>query len=81
MKTQILKKIIKNFKISEKEKKLVETVLVEEINLQRLMFVIDTMIAYHIQDEVLVAYILFQYSKINKKDAESKKQELSESQR
>lgn len=80
MKEQILKKIYESFSLTEKEKTLVDCCLVEKINLPRLMSVIETMGEYHIQDEVLLAYILFQYSKTQENDAENKKKTLSPSQ-
>ncbi|MBP3431349.1 MAG: bifunctional (p)ppGpp synthetase/guanosine-3',5'-bis(diphosphate) 3'-pyrophosphohydrolase [Clostridia bacterium] len=80
MKKQILEKILENFKLSEKEQKLIDKILVEEMNLPRLLTVINTMIDYHIQDEVLVAYVLFQFSKVNEKEAGELKTQLTESQ-
>ena len=80
MKEDLLKKICANFKLTEKEKKMIEECLCEEMNLDRLNIVIDTMIEYHISDEVLVAYILFQHFKLLPEDAEKRKDGLTESQ-
>ncbi len=80
MRKEILKIIYENFNLNDKEKSLVESVLVDEINLPRLKNVIETMIQYHIQDEVLVAYILFQFSKISETEAENLKKGLSKNQ-
>ena len=81
MKDKILEKIYKNFKLTEKEKKLVETCLSEEMKLERLNVVIDTMIEYHIQDEVLVAYILFQCFKIDEETANKFEDNLNKNQK
>lgn len=80
MKNLILEKINSNFKLSEKEKKLVENCLSEDMNLDRLNIVIDTMIEYHIQEEVLVAYVLFQCFKIDETKANEFVENLSKSQ-
>lgn len=80
MKNLILEKINSNFKLSEKEKKLVENCLSEDMNLDRLNIVIDTMIEYHIQEEVLVAYVLFQCFKIDETKANEFVGDLSKSQ-
>ncbi len=80
MKEKILEKIYQNFKLSDKEKRIVESALTEQINLPRLLTVIETMIEYHIQDEVLVAYVLFQHSKTDVKAADELKLQLSKSQ-
>lgn len=79
-KEELLAKISQNFGLSEKEKKVIGIALVEDINFARFSTVLDTMIKYHIQDEVLVAYILFQFSKINEVGADNLKKELSKSQ-
>lgn len=79
-KEELLARISQNFGLSEKEKKVIGIALVEDINFARFSTVLDTMIKYHIQDEVLVAYILFQFSKINEVGADNLKKELSKSQ-
>lgn len=80
MKKQLLEKITEYFTLTEKELLLVEDILLEEMNLPRLESVIDTMVEYHIQDEVLLAYILFQYSKVNEADADKHSKNLTKSQ-
>lgn len=80
MKNLILEKINSNFKLSEKEKKLATNCLSEDMNLDRLNIVIDTMIEYHIQEEVLVAYVLFQCFKIDEAKASEYVGDLSKSQ-
>ncbi len=80
MREEILKKIHSNFDLNEKEEKIVDEALVEEIDLPRLETVIDTMIQYHIQDEVLVAYVVFQHFKVDEKGAEKLKEKLTKSQ-
>ncbi len=77
MKSQILEKINKNFKLTSEEYALIEQVLNDDMNLPRLSFCIDTMIAYHIQGEVLVAYVVFQFFKIAAPQAEGLKGKLS----
>lgn len=59
-KQTILKKIYDNFTLSEKDKVLIDKCVVDTINLPRLDAVLDTMIEYKMQTEVLVAYVLFQ---------------------
>ncbi len=80
MKSQILEKIKKNFTLNEEEFALIEQVLTDDMNLPRLSFCIDTMISYHIQGEVLVAYIVFQFFKIAPPQAEELKGKLSTEQ-
>lgn len=80
MKEQLLKKIFDNFELSAKDKKIVENALVEEINLPRLEIVVDTMLEYHMQTEVLVAYILFQCFKVDEQLSENLAKELNKSQ-
>lgn len=81
MKEQLLARIYEKFSLSDKEKKLIENCLVDSINLERLATVIDTMIEYHIQGEVLVAYVLFQCFKVNEELAESNLNSLTENQK
>ena len=50
------------------------------MNLQRLNIVVDTMIEYHIQEEVLVAYILFQRFKIDEEWANEYEKALTKNQ-
>lgn len=80
MKEKILEKIFAEFQLTDKEKKIVEKALVDGLNFDRLNIVIDTMIEYHMQDEVLVAYILFQYSKIEPEDADKLAEALTKNQ-
>ena len=56
----ILKKIYDNFNLTEKDKILIDKCFVDTINLPRLDAVLDAMIEYKMQTEVLVAYVLFQ---------------------
>lgn len=63
MKEKILGKIYNNFHLTENEKKLVDDCFVDEINLPRLDAVLDVMIEYHMQADILVPYILFQAHK------------------
>ncbi len=79
-KEEVLSEIIQNFGLSEKEKKICEIALVEDINFARFLTVVRTMVKFHIQDEVLVAYVLFQYSKVNVAGADNLKKELTKSQ-
>lgn len=81
MKEQLLARIYEKFSLSDKEKKLIENCLVDSINLERLATVVDTMIEYHIQSEVLVAYVLFQCFKVNEELAESNLNSLTENQK
>lgn len=59
-KERILNKINENFHLNENDKKVMEECFVDEINLPRLESVIDIMIEYHMQAEIVVAYVLFQ---------------------
>lgn len=81
MKEQLLARIYEKFSLSDKEKKLIENCLVDSINLERLATVVDTIIEYHIQSEVLVAYVLFQCFKVNEELAESNLNSLTENQK
>ena len=59
-KQKILDKIHGNFKLSEKDEILLDRCFIDTINLPRLEVVIDTMIEYKMQTEILIAYVLFQ---------------------
>ena len=81
MKEEVFEKIIKNFTLSKEEKDIILKVLEkEEINYPRLMSVLDTLVYYHIQDEVILPYVLFQYSKTAEKQADDFRDKLTEKQ-
>ncbi len=81
MREKILQTISENFNLTEKEQKLIDDVKLEDLTLPRLYAVIETMIEYHIQDEVLVAYILFQYFKVRPTEAEKLSVNLTKNQK
>ncbi len=81
MREKILKTIEENFNLTEKERKLIDDVRLEDLTLPRLYVVIETMIEYHIQDEVLVAYILFQYFKVKPVEADELSKNLTKNQK
>ena len=64
-KKRILNKIYDNFQLTEKDKRVMEECFVDEINLPRLESVIDIMIEYHMQAEIVMPYVLFQTYKTN----------------
>ncbi len=68
-KTDVLSKIYTNFTLKEKDKTLLDKCFVDDINIPRLNTVIDVMIQYMMQTEVLVAYVLFQAYKTNPEEA------------
>lgn len=70
MKDELIKKIKDNFNLNEKEQAIVEEYIIDDMNLERLSFVIDTMITYHIQSDFLVVYIVYTHNKINEEKAE-----------
>lgn len=70
MKEELIKKIKDNFTLNEKEQKIIEEYIIADMNLQRLSFVIDTMITYRIQSDFLVVYIVYTHGKINEEKAE-----------
>ncbi|MGN1201354.1 MAG: RelA/SpoT family protein [Candidatus Caccovivens sp.] len=70
MKELILAKIYNNFHLTENEKKLVDDCFVDEINLPRLDAVLDVMIEYHMQADILVPYILFQAQKTDSNESD-----------
>ena len=70
MKEELIKKIKDNFTLKEKEQKIIEEKIIDDMNLQHLSFVIDTMITYHIQSDFLVVYIVYTHGKINEEKAE-----------
>ncbi len=76
----LLNKIKQNFKLSQKDEDIISLCLDKRINQPRLEFVIDTMIEYHIQNEFLVPYVLFQFSKFEEKNADSLKSKLNAEQ-
>lgn len=70
MKELVLEKIKNNFHFTENEQKLVDDCFVDEINLPRLDCVLDVMIEYHMQADILVPYILFQARKTDSDDSD-----------
>lgn len=80
MREVTIEKINKNFHLSPHEHKLLEKIVVEEENLDRLNYVIDIMAEYYMENEVLMGYLLFQYSKVFEEDAKNYEKELSNNQ-
>lgn len=76
----LLNKIKQNFKLNQKDEEIISLCLDKRINQLRLEFVIDTMIEYHIQNEFLVPYVLFQFSKFEEKNADGLKGKLNAEQ-
>ena len=69
LKEKLVGKISKNFQLTEKQNLLIGKCLIGEINLPRLEAVVDIMIEYHMGEDILVPYVLFQYYKINEESA------------
>lgn len=80
MKEKIIEKIKSNFQLSQQEQKLVGDALVEQVNFNRLDTVVDTMVQYHMQNDVLLSYIVFQCFKVDEDLAKSLETKLSSSQ-
>lgn len=81
MREIVIDNIKKNFKLSPHENKLVNSLVVEDINLDRLNHVIDIMAEYKMQNEVLMGYLLFQFYKVREEEAENYIDELTASQK
>ena len=81
MKDEIIKKITDNFELSEKDKKIIDKYIVEDMNLNRLSFVIDTMITYHIQTDFLIVYIIYSFNKINSESAQDEIKKFNKEQK
>ena len=80
MREKVIDNIKSHFKLSPHENKLINSLVVEDINLDRLNHVIDIMAEYRMQNEVLMGYLLFQFYKVRGKEAEDYIDELSPSQ-
>lgn len=80
MKEIIIEKIFSGFSLNEKEKKLVQSALIDAVNMDRFNTVVDTMIEYHMQNEVLIAYVIFQCFKFDEKKGAELAGKLTESQ-
>ena len=65
MREIILEKIYNNFTLADREKDIIEDCFVEDVNLPRLNWVIDIMLQYKMEKELLVPYVLFQAFKSN----------------
>lgn len=74
---KIKEKIEENFKLTAKEKEIIDLTLVPQLNLPRLYMVVQTMVEYHIDGSLLASYILFQYSKTHQNEADKIATELS----
>ena len=70
-KQNILNKIHENFTLTEEQELLLDRCFIDAINLPRLETVIDTMIEYKMQSEVLIPYVLFQAYKTQPEETES----------
>ncbi len=81
MKEITIEKINKNFHLTPRERKLVDKIVGEEINLDRLNYVIDTMAEYYMGNEVLISYLLFQYYKVFEEHAKNYVKELTNNQK
>ena len=77
MREKIIENIKANFKLSPHENKLMNALVVEDMNLDRLNHVIDVMAEYRMQNEVLMGYLLFQFYKVRGKEAEEYVKELT----
>ncbi len=71
LKNKVLDKIRSNFKLSDKQKDMLEKCFVDDINVPRLETVIDIMIEYSMGADILIPYILFQAYKTNKETAQT----------
>lgn len=80
MKEKLLEKIETNFVLNDKEKKLIEKAFVDDINYARLETVVDTMIEYHMETEVLVSYIIFQCFKVDEEKGNELEKQLNKNQ-
>lgn len=80
MREVTIEKINKNFRLTPHEHKLMEKIVVEEENLDRLNYVIDNMVEYYMGNEVLMGYLLFQYYKVFEEDAKNYEKDLTNSQ-
>ncbi len=80
MKEILIKKIFDNFTLSEKEKKLIDEILLEDMCLPKISMVIDTLIEYYIKDDVLIAYLLFEFFKLNQDEASKISKKLTQEQ-
>ena len=80
MREKVIDNIKSHFKLSPHENKLMNSLVVEDINLDRLNHVINIMAEYRMQNEVLMGYLLFQFYKVRGKEAEDYIDELSPSQ-
>ena len=70
MREKVIDNIKSHFRLSPHENKLMNSLVVEDINLDRLNHVIDIMAEYRMQNEVLMGYLLFQFYKVRDKEAE-----------
>ena len=80
MKEIVIEKINNNFKLSEKDKSILLTCFEEDINFKRLNYVLDFMIEYKMQKDLLIPYVLFQASKFNLEKAETLAKELTKAE-
>lgn len=80
MREKVIDNIKSHFRLSPHENKLMNILVVEDINLDRLNHVIDIMAEYRMQNEVLMGYLLFQFYKVRDKEAEDYVDELTPNQ-
>lgn len=80
MREKVIDNIKSHFRLSPHENKLMNSLVVEDINLDRLNHVIDIMAEYRMQNEVLMGYLLFQFYKVRDKEAEDYVDELTPNQ-
>ena len=80
MREKVIDNIKSHFRLSPHENKLMNSLVVEDISLDRLNHVIDIMAEYRMQNEVLMGYLLFQFYKVRDKEAEDYVDELTPNQ-
>lgn len=80
MKEIVIEKINQNFKLTETDKEVLLKCFAQEINFRRLNYVLDFMIEYKMQKDLLVPYVLFQASKLNFEEAETLSKQLAKAE-
>lgn len=80
MKEKTLEKIYENFELTEKEKSILLASFEEDINFERLDYVLDFMLQYKMEKDMLIPYSLFQASKFNSEKTETLAKNLSENE-
>ncbi|MBQ8845124.1 MAG: bifunctional (p)ppGpp synthetase/guanosine-3',5'-bis(diphosphate) 3'-pyrophosphohydrolase [Clostridia bacterium] len=70
MSKNLIEKIIKNFSLESEDEKCINSIFETNIDLDRVSYIVDTMIDFHMDKESLISFLIFQVEKVEHDKAE-----------